>query len=141
MDHVIGKTEQVILAPHGVLHYLPLGALYDGERYLVEKYTLAYIPSAKVLGISKLSRLVTLMASQPTLQEDMTHELCRIMHDEMDSDGAAVYVEGLHMCMAARGARKHESRVVTSAVRGVFLKLETREEFMKLVTAPPPPLL
>jgi GTP cyclohydrolase I len=50
--------------------------------------------------------------------------------------GSAVYIEGLHMCMAARGVGAHEARLVTSAVRGVFLEMPTREEFIKLVVAP-----
>ena len=57
------------------------------------------------------------------------------------SQGSAVYIEGLHMCMAARGVGAHEARLVTSAVRGVFLELATREEFIKLVTASHPNLV
>jgi len=128
-EMVISKNNVAFgVCPH---HLLPV----------VYRIALAYIPTEKVLGVSKMSRLATLMAGQPMLQEDMTHELCRIMHEELASDGAAVYVEGLHLCMAARGAKAHESRVVTSAVRGVFLNLETREEFMKLATTPAPQLL
>ena len=58
-----------------------------------------------------------------------------ILHEQLDSQGSAVYVEGLHMCMAARGVGAHEARLVTRAVRGVFLELATREEFIKLVTS------
>jgi GTP cyclohydrolase I len=90
-----------------------------------------------VLGISKLSRLTALLARRPILQEDLTHELARILHEKLESKGAAAYVEGLHLCMAARGAMAHEARVVTSAVRGAFLEqAETRQEFLDLVTAP-----
>jgi GTP cyclohydrolase IA len=128
-EMVISKNNVAFgLCPH---HLLPV----------VYRITLAYIPTEKVLGVSKMSRLASLMAGQPILQEDLTHELCRIMHEDLTSDGSAAYVEGLHMCMAARGARAHESRVVTSAVRGVFLNLETREEFIKLATTPTPTLL
>jgi len=128
-EMVISKNNVAFgVCPH---HLLPV----------IYRISIAYIPTEKVLGVSKMSRLATLLASQPILQEDMTHDLCRIMHEDLASDGAAVYVEGLHLCMAARGVRKHESRVVTSAIRGVFINHDTREEFMKLVTAPPPPLL
>jgi GTP cyclohydrolase I len=72
----------------------------------------------------------------------LTHELGRLLHEELESDGSAVYIEGLHLCMASRGIQAHEARVVTSAVRGVFLEqLATREEFIKLVTAAHPALL
>ncbi len=60
-----------------------------------------------------------------------------VLHARMDSRGSAVYIEGLHLCMAARGTGAHEARVVTSAVRGVFRdQLATRQEFLNLVTAP-----
>ncbi len=100
------------------------------------RISLAYIPTRKVLGLSKMSRLARLMARGPRLQEDLTHELALILHEQLDSQGSAVYVEGLHLCMAARGVGAHEARLVTSAVRGVFLELATREEFIKLVTTP-----
>ena len=100
------------------------------------RVSVAYIPTSKVLGLSKLSRLVRLMARGPRLQEDLTHELADILHLDLHSQGSAVYIEGLHMCMAARGVGAHEARLVTSGVRGVFLELATREEFIKLVVAP-----
>lgn len=103
--------------------------------------SLAYIPTEKVLGLSKLSRLARLMARGPRLQEDLTHELADILHERLQSQGSAVYIEGLHMCMAARGVGAHEARLVTSAVRGVFLEHEsTRQEFIKLVVAPMLPI-
>ena len=121
-EMVISKHNTAFgVCPH---HFLPV----------VYRISLAYIPTRKVLGLSKLSRLARLMARAPRLQEDLTHELCMILHEQLDSQGAAVYVEGLHMCMAARGVGAHEARLVTSAVRGVFLELATREEFIKLVT-------
>ncbi len=117
------------ICPH---HLLPV----------IYRISLAYIPTQKVLGISKLSRLVKLKARAPTLQEDLTHDLCKLLYTDLESEGAAVYVEGLHLCMASRGVIAHEARVVTSAVQGVFLEnLATREEFIKLVTAAHPSLL
>ena len=103
--------------------------------------SLAYIPTEKVLGLSKLSRLARLIARGPRLQEDLTHELADILHHQLQSQGSAVYIEGLHMCMAARGVGAHEARLVTSGVRGVFLEHEsTRQEFIKLVVAPMLPI-
>ncbi len=128
-EMVISKHNTAFgICPH---HLLPV----------IYRISLAYIPTAKVLGLSKLSRLARLIARGPRLQEDLTHELADIMHDQLQSQGSAVYIEGLHMCMAARGVGAHEARLVTSGVRGVFLELATREEFLKLVLAPPTTLV
>jgi GTP cyclohydrolase I len=132
------KYREMVISKHNVAfsicphHLLPV----------IYRISLAYIPVDKVLGISKLSRLAKIMARAPMLQEDLTHELARWLHEGLASDGSAVYIEGLHLCMAARGVAAHETRVVTSAVRGAFLdQLATREEFIKLVTAAHPSLL
>ncbi len=128
-EMVISKHNTAFgVCPH---HLLPV----------IYRVSLAYIPTAKVLGLSKLSRLIRLIARGPRLQEDLTHELADIMHEQLQSQGSAVYIEGLHMCMAARGVGAHEARLVTSGVRGVFLELATREEFLKLVVAPPTTLV
>ena len=104
---------------------------------VIYKISVAYLPTRKVLGLSKMSRLARMMARGPRLQEDLTHELAIILHEQLDSQGSAVHIEGLHMCMASRGVGAHEARLVTSAVRGVFLEqLATRDEFIKLVTTP-----
>lgn len=129
-DMVISKYNVAFgVCPH---HLLPV----------IYRISVAYIPTNKVLGISKLSRLTKLLSRAPMLQEDLTHELSRILHEDLQSDGSATYVEGLHMCMASRGAGAHETRVVTSAMRGAFLdQLATRQEFIKLVTASHPNLI
>jgi GTP cyclohydrolase I len=129
-EMVISKHNTAFgVCPH---HLLPV----------VYRISLAYIPTKKVLGLSKLSRLARLVARAPRLQEDLTHELADILHNQLQSQGSAVYIEGLHMCMAARGVGAHEARLVTSGVRGVFLdELATREEFIKLVVAPPTTVL
>jgi GTP cyclohydrolase I len=132
------KYEEMVISKHNVSfgvcphHLLPV----------IYRVSVAYIPQKQVLGISKLSRLIALLARRPILQEDLTHELAGILHDKLESKGAAAYVEGLHLCMAARGAQAHEARVVTSAVRGAFLEQPaTRQEFLDLVTATPLNLL
>jgi GTP cyclohydrolase I len=123
-EMVISKHNTAFgVCPH---HLLPV----------VYRISMAYIPVDKVLGLSKLTRLARLIARGPRLQEDLTHELADILHEQLQSQGSAVYIEGLHMCMAARGVGAHEARLVTSGVRGVFLELATREEFIKLVVAP-----
>jgi GTP cyclohydrolase I len=123
-EMVISKHNTAFgVCPH---HLLPV----------VYRISMAYIPTERVLGLSKLTRLARLIARGPRLQEDLTHELADILHLQLQSQGSAVYIEGLHMCMAARGVGAHEARLVTSGVRGVFLELATREEFIKLVVAP-----
>jgi GTP cyclohydrolase I len=124
-EMVISKHNTAFgVCPH---HLLPV----------IYRISMAYIPVDKVLGLSKLSRLARMIARGPRLQEDLTHELADILHRQLASQGSAVYIEGLHMCMAARGVGAHEARLVTSGVRGVFLDhLATREEFIKLVVAP-----
>lgn len=143
VTHMLGRTfparyDEMVISKHNISfgicphHILPV----------IYRISVAYIPRQKVLGISKLSRLCDLMARRPVLQEDMTHQLALILHERLESRGAAAYVEGLHLCMAARGARSHEARVVTSAVHGVFRdEPATRQEFLDLVTAAPPALL
>lgn len=132
------KYREMVISKHNMAfgtcphHLLPV----------IYRISLAYIPVNKVLGLSKLTRLARLYARSPLLQEDLTHELCRTLHEDLESLGSAVYVEGLHLCMASRGVGAHEARLVTSAVRGVFLdELATREEFIKLVTASHPSLI
>jgi len=128
-EMVISKHNTAFgICPH---HLLPV----------IYRISMAYIPTQKVLGLSKLSRLARMIARAPRLQEDLTHELADILHLKLASQGSAVYIEGLHMCMAARGVGAHEARLVTSGVRGVFLELATREEFIKLVVAPPTTVL
>jgi GTP cyclohydrolase I len=124
-EMVISKHNTAFgVCPH---HLLPV----------VYRISMAYIPTDKVLGLSKLSRLARMIARGPRLQEELTHELADALHDQLASQGSAVYIEGLHMCMAARGVGAHEARLVTSGVRGIFLDhLATREEFIKLVVAP-----
>ena len=129
-EMVISKQNVAFgVCPH---HLLPV----------IYRVSIAYLPSKKVLGISKLSRLARLLARRPVLQEELTQDLAEVLHTRLASRGSAAYVEGLHMCMAARGTQSHEARVVTSAVRGVFRdQPATRQEFLDLVTAAPTTLI
>jgi GTP cyclohydrolase IA len=124
-DMVISKHNICFgVCPH---HLLPV----------IYRISVAYLPGQRVLGISKLSRLVGLLARRPVLQEDLTQELSEILHQRLETRGSATYIEGLHLCMAARGIQAHEARVVTSGVRGLFRDHpSTRQEFLDLVTAP-----
>jgi GTP cyclohydrolase I len=132
------KYDDMVISKHNICfgvcphHLLPV----------IYRISVAYLPGTRVLGISKLSRLVGLLARRPVLQEDLTQELSQILHERLETRGSATYIEGLHMCMAARGIQAHEARVLTSGVRGLFRDhLATRQEFLDLVTAPPLNLL
>lgn len=143
LDDLVGKTfparyDQMVISKHNICfglcphHLLPV----------VYRVSLAYLPQERVIGISKLSRLIRLMARRPVLQEELTHELAHLLYKRLDSRGAAVYCEGLHMCMAARGVEAHEARLVTSAVFGVFVdKPEMHKMFMDQVSMAGIPLL
>jgi len=127
------RYDEMVISKHNISfgmcphHLLPV----------IYRISVAYLPGERVLGISKLSRLVHILARRPVLQEDMTHELAQMLHERLGARGSAAYVEGLHLCMASRGIEAHEARVVTSAVRGVFRdQPATRQEFLDLVTAP-----
>jgi GTP cyclohydrolase I len=89
-----------------------------------------YIPRGRVVGISKLARVVDIFARRLQLQERLTSQIADTLMDELDPEGVAVVGEAEHMCMTMRGVRKPGSKVVTSANRGVFREREaTRLEF------------
>jgi GTP cyclohydrolase IA len=132
------KYDEMVISKHNVSfgvcphHLLPV----------IFRISVAYIPRAKVLGISKLSRIAQLLARRPVLQEELTNDLASLLYHKLESQGGACYIEGMHLCMAARGIQAHEARVVTSAVQGVFRDLPpTRQEFLDLVTADHPRFL
>ncbi len=132
------KYDEMVISKHNISfgvcphHLLPV----------IYRISLAYIPRAKVLGLSKLSRITQLLARRPVLQEQLTDDLARLLYEKLESQGGACYIEGLHLCMAARGVQAHEARVVTSALHGVFRdQPDTRAEFLRLVTADHPRLL
>jgi GTP cyclohydrolase I len=143
LDQLLARTfsaryDEMVISKHNVgfgmcpHHLLPV----------IYRISVAYLPGQRVLGISKLSRLVHLLVRRPVLQEDLTQELAEILFDRLETRGSAAYVEGLHLCMASRGIEAHEARVVTSAVRGMFRdQASTRQEFLDLVTAAPLNLL
>jgi GTP cyclohydrolase IA len=95
---------------------------------------MAYMPSDKVVGISKFNRVIDVYARQPILQEDFTSGLATLFEECLDPLGLMIVVKGKHDCMVARGARANPDQwMITSAVRGKFLEEETyKEEFLKL---------
>ncbi len=95
-----------------------------------------YIPSAdgRVVGISKLARVVEIIAKRPQIQERMTTEIADTIMDGLKPDGVAVVIQAEHLCMIMRGIKKPGSSIITSALRGTFRsKTETRTEFFSLL--------
>ncbi len=94
----------------------------------------AYIPNGKVIGLSKIPRVLDVLARRPQMQERLTEELADLLMKELDAKGVAVVIEGSHSCMTIRGVSKPDSSFVTSAMRGVFKeRLATRTEVMSLI--------
>lgn len=95
----------------------------------------AYIPNGKVLGLSKIPRVVDMYARRLQVQERMTRQIADFLRDLLKPQGVAVVVEAMHLCSMMRGVRKHDARMVTSAMHGAFrANLATREEFLQNIT-------
>jgi len=98
------------------------------------KAHIGYIPNGKVLGLSKLARVVEEVSKRPQVQERLTETIADLMVEELDPKGVAVVVEASHSCMTIRGIRKPGSMAVTSAMRGIFRShLSSRSEVMTLI--------
>lgn len=107
------------------------------EHHLLPFYGVAhvgYIPAGHVVGISKLARVVDVIAKRPQVQERLTTQVAECIQECLEPEGVAVLIEAEHLCMTMRGVKKPGSRVVTSAVRGSFRRRAvTRSEFLALV--------
>ncbi len=109
------------------------------EHHLLPFYGVAhigYVPNenGRVVGASKLARVVEIIAKRPQIQERMTTEIADAIVDGINPDGVAVVVHAEHLCMIMRGIKKPGSTVITSAIRGTFrTKAETRTEFFSLL--------
>ena len=100
----------------------------------IGKAHIGYIPRGKVVGLSKLARVVEEVSHRPQVQERMTEDLANLLIDELDVKGVAVVIEATHSCMTIRGVRKPGSVCVTSAMKGVFRSsLSSRAEVMNLI--------
>jgi|TARA_R110001592_G_scaffold325782_3_gene606118 GTP cyclohydrolase I len=99
------------------------------------KAHIAYIPNGKIVGLSKLPRVVDAFARRLQVQERLTNEIRDCIEETLQPHGVAVIIEARHMCMQMRGVQKQNSVTTTSAFTGAFTNNETRNEFINLVSA------
>jgi GTP cyclohydrolase I len=97
------------------------------------KVHVAYIPKGKVIGLSKIPRLVDVFARRLQVQERLTRQIADTIQEAIAPQGVGVVIEARHLCMMMRGVEKQSSSTVTSAMVGCFQKKETRAEFLSLV--------
>ena len=97
------------------------------------KVHVAYIPQGKVIGLSKIARLVEVFARRLQVQERMTRQIADAIQEAVEPHGVGVVIEARHLCMMMRGIEKQNSSTVTSAMVGCFRQKETRSEFLSLV--------
>jgi GTP cyclohydrolase I len=101
----------------------------------------AYIPDGKVLGLSKIPRVVDMYARRLQVQERMTRQIADFLRDLLKPQGVAVVVEAMHLCSMMRGVKKHDARMTTSAMHGAFrANLATRQEFLANISRGESPL-
>jgi len=99
------------------------------------KVHVAYIPDGKIVGLSKIPRVVDVFARRLQVQERITHQILDAIDQALSPLGVAVVIEAAHMCMMMRGVEKQNSMTTTSAFTGVFKNAETRNEFLRLISA------
>jgi len=109
------------------------------EHHLLPFYGMAHVgyipsPGGRVVGVSKLARVVEICARRPQLQERMTQQIADAIFEALQPDGVAVVIQAEHLCMVMRGIKKSGTTVITSSVRGNFRsKVATRSEFLSLI--------
>jgi GTP cyclohydrolase I len=105
-------------------HFMP----FHGEAHV------GYLPNGRIVGLSKIARAVEILARRPQVQERLTTQIADCIEHVLDARGVGVVIEAEHLCMTARGIRKPGSRMVTSAMRGLFRDhTDTRQEFLGLI--------
>lgn len=101
----------------------------------------AYLPAGKVIGLSKIPRIVDMYARRLQVQERMTRQIADLLQMILEPQGVAVVVEGMHLCSMMRGVKKHDARMTTSAMHGAFrANLATRQEFLDNISRGSKPL-
>lgn len=101
---------------------------------IIGKAHVAYVPNGKVVGLSKLNRIVRHFAERPQVQERMTIQIATMLREELNTNDIAVIIEADHLCVAMRGVQDVSSSTVTSEFSGKFQDSKTREELMKFIT-------
>lgn len=102
---------------------------------------IAYIPAGKVIGLSKIPRIVDVYARRLQVQERMTRQIADFLEETLHPHGVAVVVEAMHLCSMMRGVKKHDARMTTSAMHGAFrANLATRQEFLDNISRGSKPL-
>ncbi len=97
------------------------------------KVHVAYIPNGRIIGLSKIPRIVDVFARRLQVQERLTDEIAHALWSALEPEGVGVICEAYHLCMMMRGVEKKNSKTITSAMRGVFLEdIRTRDEFLRL---------
>ena len=144
-----GYAQDVAQVLHGALFdvdYDEMVIVKDIEFYSMCEHHLlpffgkahvAYVPEGKVIGLSKIPRLVDVFARRLQVQERLTRQIAEAITDAIHPQGVAVILEASHLCMMMRGVEKQHSATVTSAMLGVFkTQMQTRNEFLSLVRRP-----
>jgi GTP cyclohydrolase IA len=99
------------------------------------KVHVAYIPNGRIVGLSKVPRIVEVFARRLQVQERLTTQIAEALEEVLQPQGVGVIIEAYHLCMMMRGVEKQNSKTLTSAMRGGFLSdLRTREEFLRLIS-------
>lgn len=98
------------------------------------KAHIAYIPNGYIVGLSKIPRVVDVFARRLQVQERLTHDILECINNTLKPKGVAVVIEASHMCMMMRGVQKQNSVTTTSGFRGEFEAIQTRSEFLKLIS-------
>jgi GTP cyclohydrolase I len=101
---------------------------------IIGKAHVAYIPNGKVVGLSKLNRIVRYFARRPQVQERMTIQIANMLKEALGTNDVAVLIEADHMCVASRGVQDVTSNTITTEYSGKFLDVKTREEFLRYIT-------
>lgn len=99
------------------------------------KAHVAYIPNGKIVGLSKIPRIVDVFSRRLQVQERLTDQILNCINSVLEPQGVAVVIEASHMCMMMRGVQKQNSVTTTSGFRGAFKNIETRTEFLKLISS------